>query len=126
MSVADTEYVDLDSAIVAIRDDANAALEIPGVGVDIADDNEGELYVVADRIVAGSLELVGTLLVAIAELDDSAIVVGEAPAIDDRDLESVGVSPIFTHPDLAVITAGQFTSSQSTLRLPLASMGPIP
>ena len=105
-----------------IEDDAADALEALGTGVDASDEAESEkLCAAAKEVVVGSAELEGILLDAIAELDVAAAVDEEATAIDDTELESVGLSPIFTQPDLSVIAAGQLTSSQSTLGQSLAS-----
>ena len=99
-----------------IEDDADV-LQALGTGVDASDEVESEkLYAAAEEVVVGSAELTDILLDAIAELDVAAAVDEEATAIDDTELGSVGLSPIFIQPDLSVIAAGQLTSSQSTLR----------
>ena len=109
-----------------IRDDSAAALEVLRIDEGAADEAvEDELYAPTDEVAISSAELMGILLDAITELDTTAVFDEAAPAVKDTGMESVGVSPIFTHPDLAVSAAGQLTSSQSTLGRLLTSIGEI-
>ena len=77
------------------------------------DDGSGDSVSNVVVVIASIVLLAETAAAVDIDIEDE----GDAARMVDEDTGPVGVSPILTHPDLAVIADGQLTSDHSTLRL---------